>query len=78
MKNLLRKLFWCLYFLLTGGGVAYYILHLIRPAQDASTPPAWGRAAKETFLPADTPVHIPPGVLTETHHSTNRPSAGSN
>ncbi len=58
-----RKLFWCLFFFITGGGTAFYVLHLLRPSRDESVPPAWGRAAKETFLPMATPRHDPPGVL---------------
>lgn len=57
----LRKIFWLAFYLLTGGGTSFYVLHLLRPAQDASTPPLWGRGAREVHIPAAGPVS-PPNV----------------
>ncbi len=48
----LQRMFWSVFYLFAGGGSYFFIYHLLLPSRDASTPPAWGRAAKESFAAA--------------------------
>lgn len=52
-KNWTTKLAWLAFFVITGGGSAYYVLHCVRPPKDETPGEIIGNSGKPIVVPTE-------------------------